>query len=117
MRCTVTSVIYIGLCTLRQSACITTASRWILVYTLSQKACAILTISSLNAVLSRSNFINKSILFYTIQYKLLLHQTRQHESTDQLDQRIKNLVERCQYTIKEEKLVCRTELLFHNQTF
>ena len=35
-----------------------------------------------------------------------------NESTDQLDQRIKNLVERCQYST-EEKLVCRTELLFH----
>ena len=35
-----------------------------------------------------------------------------NESTDQLDQRIKNLVERCQYST-EEKLVRRTELLFH----
>ena len=35
-----------------------------------------------------------------------------NESTDQLDQRIKNLIERCQYST-EEKLVCRTELLFH----
>ena len=35
-----------------------------------------------------------------------------NESTDQLDQRIKNLVERCQYS-NEEKLVRRTELLFH----
>ena len=34
-----------------------------------------------------------------------------NESTDQLDQQIKNLVERCQYST-EEKLVCRTELLF-----
>ena len=35
-----------------------------------------------------------------------------NESTDQLDQRIKNLVERCQYSTNE-KLVRRTELLFH----
>ena len=35
-----------------------------------------------------------------------------NESTDQLDQRIKNLVERCQYST-DEKLVCRTKLLFH----
>ena len=35
-----------------------------------------------------------------------------NESTNQLDQRIKNLVERCQYST-EEKLVRRTELLFH----
>ena len=35
-----------------------------------------------------------------------------NESTDQLDQRIKNLIERCQYS-NEEKLVCRMELLFH----
>ena len=34
------------------------------------------------------------------------------ESIDKLDQRIKNLVEKCQYT-EAEKLVCRTELLFH----
>ena len=37
----------------------------------------------------------------------------EHESTDQLDQQIKNIVERCQYTTEEDKLVCRTELLFH----
>ena len=37
----------------------------------------------------------------------------EHESTDQLDQQIKNLVERCQYSSEAEKLVCRTELLFH----
>ena len=35
------------------------------------------------------------------------------ESTDQLDQCIKNIVKRCQYSIEAEKLVCRTELLFH----
>ena len=35
-----------------------------------------------------------------------------NESADQLDQRIKNLIERCQYSNKE-KLVHRTELLFH----
>ena len=34
------------------------------------------------------------------------------ESIDKLDQRIKNLVEKCQYT-EAEKLVRRTELLFH----
>ena len=34
------------------------------------------------------------------------------ESIDKLDQRIKNLVKKCQYT-EAEKLVCRTELLFH----
>ena len=32
-----------------------------------------------------------------------------NESTDQLDQQIKNLIERCQY-LTDEKLVCRTEL-------
>ena len=31
---------------------------------------------------------------------------------DKLDQSIKNLVEKCQY-MEAEKLVCRTELLFH----
>ena len=36
-----------------------------------------------------------------------------NKSTDQLDQRIKNIVKRCQYSIEAEKLVCRTELLFH----
>ena len=35
------------------------------------------------------------------------------ESTDQLDQCIKNIVERCQYSSEAEKLVRRTELLFH----
>ena len=35
-----------------------------------------------------------------------------NKSTDQLDQRIKNLIERCQYSA-DEKLVHRTELLFH----
>ena len=41
--------------------------------------------------------------------------TRQgeHESTDQLDQHIKDIVKRCQYQTKAEKMVCRTELLFH----
>ena len=34
------------------------------------------------------------------------------ESIDKLDQCIKNLVEKCQYT-EAEKLVRRTELLFH----
>ena len=34
------------------------------------------------------------------------------ESIDKLDQHIKNLVEKCQYT-EAEKLVCRTKLLFH----
>ena len=34
------------------------------------------------------------------------------ESIDKLDQHIKNLVKKCQYT-EAEKLVCRTELLFH----
>ena len=37
----------------------------------------------------------------------------EHETTDQLDQCIKELVERCQYNTENEKLVCRTELLFH----
>ena len=33
--------------------------------------------------------------------------------TDQLDQCIKNIVKRCQYSTEAEKLVHRTELLFH----
>ena len=37
----------------------------------------------------------------------------EHESTDQLDQCIKDLVERCQYQTEPEKMVHRTELLFH----
>ena len=37
----------------------------------------------------------------------------EHETTDQLDQCIKELVERCQYNTENEKLVHRTELLFH----
>ena len=36
----------------------------------------------------------------------------ENESTNQLDQQIKNHVKRCQYSNKE-KVVCRTELLFH----
>ena len=36
----------------------------------------------------------------------------ENESTNQLDKRIKNLIERLQY-LTEEKLVHRTELLFH----
>ena len=42
----------------------------------------------------------------------------EHESTDQLDQHIKDLVKRCQYQTEAEKTVCRTELLFScNKTF
>ena len=37
----------------------------------------------------------------------------EHESTDQLDQHTKDLVERCQYQMEAEKMVHRTELLFH----
>ena len=37
----------------------------------------------------------------------------EHETTDQLDQHIKQLVEKCQYKTKNEKEVCQTELLFH----
>ena len=37
----------------------------------------------------------------------------EHESTNQLDQCIKDLVERCQYQTEADKMVCRTELLFH----
>ena len=37
----------------------------------------------------------------------------EHESTDKLDQPIKDLVERCQYQTEAEKMVHRTELLFH----
>ena len=37
----------------------------------------------------------------------------EHESTDQLDQCIKNLVKICQYSTESEKLVHRTDLLFH----
>ena len=37
----------------------------------------------------------------------------EQETTDQLDQHIKDLVERCQYQTEDEKMVCRTELLFH----
>ena len=37
----------------------------------------------------------------------------EQESTDKLDQCIKNIVERCQYSTEAEKLVHRTELLFH----
>ena len=36
----------------------------------------------------------------------------EQETTDQLDQHIKNLVERCQYA-EAEKMVRQTELLFH----
>ena len=35
------------------------------------------------------------------------------ETTDQLDQHIKMLVERCGYTSAEEKTQCQLELLFH----
>ena len=37
----------------------------------------------------------------------------EQETTDQLDQCIKNLVERCSYMSAEEKMQCRLELLFH----
>ena len=37
----------------------------------------------------------------------------EHETNDQLDECIKDLVERCQYDTKNEKNVCWTELLFH----
>ena len=37
----------------------------------------------------------------------------EHESTDQLDQCIKDLVKRCQYQTEAEKMVPRTELPFH----
>ena len=37
----------------------------------------------------------------------------EHESTDQLDQHIKDLVKRCQYQTEAEKMMHRTELLFH----
>ena len=37
----------------------------------------------------------------------------EQETTDQLDQRIKILVERCSYTSAEEKMQCQLELLFH----
>ena len=37
----------------------------------------------------------------------------EHETTDQLDQHIKGLVETCQYKTEDEKMVCRTELVFH----
>ena len=37
----------------------------------------------------------------------------EQETTDQLDQHIKDLVECCQYQTEDGKMVCRTELLFH----
>ena len=37
----------------------------------------------------------------------------EHESTDQLDQCIEDLVERCQCKTEDEKMVRWTELLFH----
>ena len=37
----------------------------------------------------------------------------EQETTDQLDQCIKILVERCGYTSPEEKTQCQLELLFH----
>ena len=37
----------------------------------------------------------------------------EHKTTDQLEQHIKDLIERCQYSTKNEKTVCWTELLFH----
>ena len=37
----------------------------------------------------------------------------EHETTDQHDQHIKELVEQCQYNTENENLVHRTELLFH----
>ena len=37
----------------------------------------------------------------------------EQETTDQLDQHIKDLVERCQYQTEAEKMVHRTELCFH----
>ena len=40
-------------------------------------------------------------------------QQGEQETTDQLDQRIKILVEKCSYQTNEEKERCRLELLFH----
>ena len=37
----------------------------------------------------------------------------EQETTDQLDECIKDLVEQCQYQTEAEKMVHRTELLFH----
>ena len=37
----------------------------------------------------------------------------EQETTDQLDQCIKDIVKCCQYQSEDEKMVCRTELLFH----
>ena len=37
----------------------------------------------------------------------------EHKTTDQTDQHIKDLIERCQYTTENEKTVHQTELLFH----
>ena len=37
----------------------------------------------------------------------------EHESTDQLDQYIKNIVKTCQYSTEAEKLLCKTELHVH----
>ena len=37
----------------------------------------------------------------------------EHETTDQLDQHIKILEEKCGYTEAEEKKTCQKELLFH----
>ena len=37
----------------------------------------------------------------------------EHETTDQLDQCIKDLVQRCQYSTENEKTLCQTKLLFH----
>ena len=37
----------------------------------------------------------------------------EQETTDQLDQHIKILVERCGYTSPDEKMQCQLELLFH----
>ena len=37
----------------------------------------------------------------------------EYETTDKLDQYIKQLVEKCQYENENEKEVCQTELLFH----
>ena len=37
----------------------------------------------------------------------------EHETIDQLDQCIKDLIERCQYSTENKKTVCKTELLSH----
>ena len=61
--------------------------------------------NTLEVSTSQWNYIDENVQQHTAG--------REQETTDQLNQRIKILVEKCGYPSTEEKERCRLELLFH----